>query len=159
LDVTIQAQILELIAGLQARLGMAVILITHDLGVVAETADYVVIMYAGRVVEQGSVTQVFEDPQHPYTLGLLASVPRLDETTARLSTIEGSVPSPFALTDGCRFAPRCPLAEPRCHAEAPPAKPIEPGHVAACWKAPIEEYFDAADIQPAEPLSAAGRAP
>ncbi|MEM7530447.1 MAG: ABC transporter ATP-binding protein [Pseudomonadota bacterium] len=139
LDVTIQAQILELITGLQGRLGMAVILITHDLGVVAETADDVVIMYAGRVVERGTVAQVFEDPQHPYTLGLLASVPRLEEVRARLATIEGSVPNPLNFPDGCRFAPRCPLADSRCRAEQSPLVALAPGHDAACWKAPIEE--------------------
>ncbi|MEO1459894.1 MAG: ABC transporter ATP-binding protein, partial [Pseudomonadota bacterium] len=138
LDVTIQAQILELITSLQERLGMAVLLITHDLGVVAETADDVVIMYAGRVAERGPVEAIFDDPQHPYTLGLMSSVPRLDETRERLATIEGSVPNPLALPEGCRFAPRCPLADGRCRAEQPPLDAHGPDHAVACWKAPIE---------------------
>ncbi|MEM6490060.1 MAG: ABC transporter ATP-binding protein [Pseudomonadota bacterium] len=139
LDVTIQAQIMELITSLQERLGMAVLLITHDLGVVAETADDVVIMYAGKVVEQGPVQAIFDNPQHPYTLGLMASVPRLDEARNRLATIVGSVPNPMALPFGCRFAPRCRLADERCDAEIPPLNHMAPGHTAACWRAPIED--------------------
>jgi oligopeptide/dipeptide ABC transporter ATP-binding protein len=138
LDVTIQAQILELMRDLQQRMGTAIILITHDLGVIAETADEVAVMYAGKVVEKASVTALFADAQHPYTLGLMASIPRLDADRRRLSTIEGMVPAPDAMPAGCRFAPRCPLADARCAAEEPTLRPLAPGHEAACWKAPIE---------------------
>jgi oligopeptide/dipeptide ABC transporter ATP-binding protein len=139
LDVTIQAQILDLMRDLQAGLGTAIILITHDLGVIAETADEVVVMYAGKVVERADVRTLFADAQHPYTLGLLASIPRLEEERDRLQTIEGTVPPPHAMPPGCRFAPRCPLATERCVAEEPPLRSLGPGHVAACWYAPIEE--------------------
>jgi ABC-type dipeptide/oligopeptide/nickel transport system ATPase component len=106
LDVTIQAQILDLLADLRVRLGMAVILITHDLGVVAEVCDRVVVMYAGQVVEQGTVEQIFRDPRHPYTEGLLEAVPRLGRRLDRLAVIPGTVPSPMAWPAGCRFHPR-----------------------------------------------------
>ncbi|MEM9428386.1 MAG: ABC transporter ATP-binding protein [Pseudomonadota bacterium] len=138
LDVTIQAQILDLMGELREGFGMGMILITHDLGVVAETADDVVIMYAGRIVEAGPVAGIFADPQHPYTLGLLASVPRLDESHDRLPTIEGSVPPPTAMPPGCRFAPRCPLADARCRTEVPPALDFGDGHSVACWRAPLD---------------------
>jgi oligopeptide/dipeptide ABC transporter ATP-binding protein len=138
LDVTIQAQILDLMRDLQARLGTAIILITHDLGVIAETADEVVVMYAGKVVEKASAAALFADAQHPYTLGLMASIPRLDADRRRLSTIEGMVPPPDAMPKGCRFAPRCALADARCHGEEPTLRALGPGHEAACWKAPIE---------------------
>ncbi|REJ79546.1 MAG: ABC transporter ATP-binding protein [Acidobacteria bacterium] len=118
LDVTIQAQILELLNGLQESRNLAVLLITHDLGVVAETADRVCVMYTGRIVEESQVGQLFEEPKHPYTRGLLKSVPKLNETaeekSQKLSTIEGVVPSPTELPDGCHFAPRCSLRESRC---------------------------------------------
>jgi peptide/nickel transport system ATP-binding protein/oligopeptide transport system ATP-binding protein len=120
LDVTVQAQILDLLRDLQAQSGMAIILITHDLGVVAEMADEVAVMYAGRVVEQASGTAIFDDPQHPYTLGLLGSIPRIEETRSRLLAIEGSVPAPFALPEGCRFHPRCGLAYAECSTQEPP---------------------------------------
>ena len=120
LDVTIQAQILELLAELQRRRGMAVLLITHDLGVVAEVCDRVAVMYAGQVVETGDVHQIFGDPRHPYTRGLLASLPRLDNRGGRLQPIPGVVPSPTAWPTGCRFAPRCRFAWDRCRAEPPP---------------------------------------
>ncbi|MCA3564380.1 MAG: ABC transporter ATP-binding protein [Methylocystis sp.] len=138
LDVTIQAQILDLMRDLRQRTGAAIILITHDLGVIAEMADEVAVMYAGRIVEMADVTALFADAQHPYTLGLMASIPRLDEDRSRLSTIEGMVPSPDAMPAGCRFAPRCPLADARCRAEEPPLRELSAGHIAACWKAPIE---------------------
>jgi oligopeptide/dipeptide ABC transporter ATP-binding protein len=138
LDVTIQAQILELMRDLQQRLGMAILIITHDLGVIAELADDVVVMYAGKVVEKASVRSLFEDPQHPYTIGLLGSIPRLDVERERLATIEGSVPSPANQPAGCRFAPRCPFADSRCHAEAPPLREMGADHEVACWKAPVE---------------------
>ncbi len=139
LDVTVQAQILDLLRDLQAETGMAIILITHDLGVIAEMADDVAVMYAGRVVERTSARDLFEDPQHPYTLGLLGSIPRLDEDRERLLAITGAVPPPFALPPGCRFAPRCPFAIEACRAEIPGLRSISPGHEAACLRAPVEE--------------------
>jgi len=138
LDVTIQAQILDLLQDLQRRLGMAMLIITHDLGVIAEIADEVVVMYAGKVVESAPVDALFADPQHPYTIGLLGSIPRIEVDRARLSTIEGSVPSPNNQPKGCRFAPRCPFADPRCHLEPPPLRDLGPEHRVACWKAPVE---------------------
>ena len=138
LDVTIQAQILDLLQDLQKRLGMAILIITHDLGVIAEIADEVVVMYAGKIVESAPVDALFADPQHPYTIGLLGSIPRIEIDRARLSTIEGTVPSPNNQPKGCRFAPRCPFAEPRCHLEPPPLRDIGPAHKVACWKAPVE---------------------
>ena len=138
LDVTVQAQILDLLRDLQAETGMSIILITHDLGVVAEMADEVAVMYAGRVVERAAARDLFEDPQHPYTLGLLGSVPRLDEDRPRLLAIEGTVPPPFALPPGCRFAPRCPFAVAACEAAPPPLREISPGHHVACLRAPVE---------------------
>ncbi|MCS6891631.1 MAG: ABC transporter ATP-binding protein [Rhodovarius sp.] len=137
LDVTVQAQILDLLRELQRQEGMGIILITHDLGVIAEMADEVAVMYAGRVVEQGPARAIFEDPQHPYTLGLLGSIPRLDQDRARLTAIEGTVPPPFAWPPGCRFAPRCPFAEGSCEAAPPPLRMVTPGHAAACLKAPL----------------------
>ena len=140
LDVTIQAQILELILELQGRLGTAVILITHDLGVVAETAQRVIVMYAGRKVEEALVGELFAKPLHPYTRGLMNSIPRLDlirgtETeNARLQEIPGIVPALTALPKGCVFAPRCPLAEDRCRNEYPEYQEKSPGHWAACWR-------------------------
>jgi oligopeptide/dipeptide ABC transporter ATP-binding protein len=138
LDVTIQAQILELMRSLQAETGTAVILITHDLGVVAEVADEVVVMYAGRVVERAPVAQLFEAPQHPYTVGLLGSIPRLDLTQERLASIEGQVPSPQRRPAGCNFADRCPFAIARCRAEAPPLRAVGAAHESACWRAPLD---------------------
>jgi peptide/nickel transport system ATP-binding protein len=139
LDVTVQAQILDLLRELQAETGMAIILITHDLGVVAEMADEVAVMYAGRIVERASARALFEDPQHPYTLGLLGSIPRLDEERDQLLAIEGMVPPPFALPAGCRFHPRCPFADPACGQGAPPPlRALAPGHEAACLRAPVE---------------------
>jgi oligopeptide/dipeptide ABC transporter ATP-binding protein len=132
LDVTIQAQILELIAKLQRDLGMAVLLITHDLGVVAETARRVAVMYAGRVVEEADVLELFERPRHPYTAGLLRSRPRLDQPDGRLVPIEGSVPDALHQPSGCAFHPRCPLAEARCQREEPPLTQ-DGNHRFACW--------------------------
>ena len=137
LDVTVQAQILDLLRDLQAETGMGIILITHDLGVIAEMADVVAVMYAGRVVERASARDLFEDPQHPYTLGLLGSIPRLDLDRERLTAIEGSVPPPFAWPRGCRFAPRCPFAEAACEVAPPPLREVAPGHQAACIRAPL----------------------
>ena len=142
LDVTVQAQILDLLRELQAETGMSIILITHDLGVVAEMADEVAVMYAGRVVERAAARALFEDPQHPYTLGLLGSVPRLDEERDRLLAIEGVVPPPFALPQGCRFHPRCPFAAAACRAAPGPAlAEVAPGHLAACLRAPVEAHL------------------
>jgi peptide/nickel transport system ATP-binding protein/oligopeptide transport system ATP-binding protein len=141
LDVTIQAQILDLLRMLQQETGMAIILITHDLGVVAEMADEVAVMYSGRVVETGPVASVFADAQHPYTLGLFGSVPRLDGESQSLLAIEGTVPPPFALPSGCRFNPRCGFAGERCRSEMPTLRPLGPGHEAACFHAPLEAAF------------------
>ena len=137
LDVTIQAQILDLLRRLREETGTAIILITHDLGVIAELADDVVVMYAGQIVERAPVKRLFEAAQHPYTIGLLGAIPELDRRRARLATIEGTVPDLSAALVGCRFAPRCPFAEPRCRAEAPALRAVEPGHEAACWRAPL----------------------
>jgi oligopeptide/dipeptide ABC transporter ATP-binding protein len=137
LDVTVQAQILDLLRALQRDFGTAILLITHDLGVVAEMADDVVVMYAGQVVEQAPVARLFDQPQHPYTIGLLGSVPRLDREQARLDAIDGSVPDPLRMPPGCRFSPRCPFAVERCRAEAPPLAAIAADHAAACWRAPL----------------------
>ena len=140
LDVTIQAQILDLILELQKTLGTAVILITHDLGVVAETAQRVIVMYAGRKVEEASVGELFAKPLHPYTRGLMHSIPRLDlmrgvdHVPERLQEIPGIVPALTSLPKGCAFAPRCPLAEDRCRAEYPPYIEKSVGHWAACWR-------------------------
>ncbi|MEO6747880.1 MAG: ABC transporter ATP-binding protein [Caldimonas sp.] len=138
LDVTIQAQILELMRTLQQETGTAVILITHDLGVVAEVADDVVVMYAGKVVEQAPVGALFEAPQHPYTVGLLGSIPRLDADAVRLASIDGQVPSPFRPEPGCSFAPRCPFADAHCRTAAPALRDLGERHLAACWKAPLD---------------------
>ena len=138
LDVTIQAQILDLLQDLQKRLGMAILIITHDLGVIAEVADEVVVMYAGKIVESAPVEALFADPQHPYTIGLLGSIPRIEVDRECLSTIEGTVPSPNNQPKGCRFAPRCPFADPRCHNEPPPLRGLGADHRVACWKAPVE---------------------
>ncbi|WIM11475.1 ABC transporter ATP-binding protein [Enhydrobacter sp.] len=140
LDVTIQAQILDLIVDLQREFGAAVLLITHDLGVVAETAHRVIVMYAGRKVEEAEVGELFARPLHPYTSGLMASIPRLDlmrgegkRNDARLQEIPGIVPPLFALPPGCAFAPRCPKADDLCRRERPDYKEKRPGHWAACW--------------------------
>ncbi|MDN5567156.1 MAG: ABC transporter ATP-binding protein [Paracoccus sp. (in: a-proteobacteria)] len=137
LDVTIQAQILDLIGQLQSEGRMATILITHDLGVVAEIATSVAVMYAGRVVEQGPVDAIFQDPQHPYTIGLMSSVPPLRGARTRLSTVPGIVPSIETMPQGCRFATRCPFAQPVC-ATTPPLAPVGPDHHAACHFAPLD---------------------
>jgi peptide/nickel transport system ATP-binding protein len=138
LDVTVQAQILDLLRTLQQQTGMAIILITHDLGVVAEMADEVAVMYAGRVVERSPGAEIFDDPQHPYTLGLLGSIPKIEEDRDRLLAIEGSVPPPFDLPSGCRFHPRCVFAELACTEADPALREITDGHRAACRLAPLE---------------------
>lgn len=141
LDVTIQAQILALLNTLKAETGTAVLMITHDLGVVAEVAQQVAVMYAGQVVEQGSVAAIFADPQHPYTIGLMGSIPSLGARKGQLSTIPGAVPLPEAMPKGCRFATRCPFAQSRCHQEKPALQPLGPGHQVACFRAPLEEHI------------------
>ncbi|MCI8212134.1 peptide ABC transporter ATP-binding protein [Pseudomonas sp. S25] len=140
LDVTIQAQILSLIANLQTETGTAMILITHDLGVVAEVADDVMVMYAGRVVESGPVKTLFDDPQHPYTIGLMGSMPSIGPREGRLATINGRVPTPAEMPTGCRFAGRCPFVIQQCRDERPPLLELSPGHFAACIRAPLEQH-------------------
>ena len=137
LDVTIQAQVLELMRTLQRETRTAIILITHDLGVMAELADDVVVMYAGRVVERASVAALFSEPQHPYTIGLLGSIPKLHVSQDRLAAIEGQVPTPMTVLPGCRFAARCPFGDAGCTVAEPPLVEVAPGHLAACWKAPL----------------------
>jgi oligopeptide/dipeptide ABC transporter ATP-binding protein len=138
LDVTIQAQILDLIRSLQQSLGMAVILITHDLGVVAEMADQVAVMYAGRIVEQAPVNDLFGQPRHPYTIALFHSLPAAHAEGERLNVIRGQVPSAFSYPSGCRFCARCDRAVERCGQEYPPFAEKAPGHWAACWQAPSQ---------------------
>jgi oligopeptide/dipeptide ABC transporter ATP-binding protein len=138
LDVTIQAQILELMKSLRERNRMAIMLITHDLGVIAEMADDVVVMYAGKVVEAADVATVFEHPHHPYSKGLLASIPRMGQRRLRLEVIQGVVPNPLNLPSGCLFKRRCRYAMPVCDTP-PPLQEIEPGHVSRCWLTPAGE--------------------
>jgi len=136
LDVTIQAQILELLRDLSQRFGVAMLIITHNLGVVARYADRVNVMYAGKVIERGTARQIYHDPRHPYTLGLLRSVPRLDlPRKARLDPIEGQPPDLVRLPPGCPFAPRCKFAIPRCAHDVPPLMPVGDDHLSACWVA------------------------
>ena len=135
LDVTIQAQILELIKALQAEMGMSVILITHDLGVIAETCEQVVVMYAGKIAEKGSVFDVFDNPSHPYTRGLLASIPRLTtQPKSKLSVIDGMVPGLMDLPPGCRFENRCPYAKKVCTQSVPPIQIVEKQHEVSCFR-------------------------
>jgi peptide/nickel transport system ATP-binding protein len=146
LDVTIQAQILRLMLELKGRFGAAVVLITHDLGVVAETCQRVIVMYAGRKVEEADVIELFERPMHPYTRGLMSSIPRRRRAgtapARRLSEIPGIVPSLKEPIVGCAFAPRCGFATERCRAEAPSLRPVGAGHLVSCWNA--EEALAAA---------------
>ncbi|MFO8127443.1 ABC transporter ATP-binding protein [Yoonia sp.] len=138
LDVTIQAQILDLMGELQDETGAALLMITHDLGVVAEIADDVAVMYAGRVVESGPVAGIFEEPQHPYTLGLMGSMPAITGRQGRLLTVPGSVPSPDAMPPGCRFATRCPFMVDACQMQRPDLTADAQGHAVACLRAPLE---------------------
>jgi peptide/nickel transport system ATP-binding protein len=138
LDVTIQAQILDLMRTLREETGTAIILITHDLGVVAELADDVAVMYAGHIVERAPVGSLFATPQHPYTVGLLGSIPKLHLEQERLAVIEGQVPSLHSPVTGCQFHPRCPFADAQCRREEPRLADMAAGHQAACWKAPLD---------------------
>jgi peptide/nickel transport system ATP-binding protein len=133
LDVTIQAQILDLLNSLQKRLDMAIMLITHDLGVVSEVCDRVVVMYAGQVVEEADVKEIFQHPSHPYTEGLIASTPKIGERREYLYTIEGTVPRLEEMPKGCRFATRCPKAFDKCFSEAPPLFTLSPTQKSKCW--------------------------
>ena len=139
LDVTIQAQILDLMRGLRHDTGTAIVLITHDLGVVAEMADEVAVMYAGQIVERAAVADLFARPEHPYTVGLLGSIPRLDERRDRLPSIEGRVPDMTRPPAGCRFAARCPFVEAECRTIAPALVEVTPGHLTRCRRAPLSE--------------------
>jgi peptide/nickel transport system ATP-binding protein/oligopeptide transport system ATP-binding protein len=154
LDVTIQAQILELLERLRRELGMAVLLITHDLGVVAETADAVAVMYAGQVVEYGDVRAVFRRALHPYTAGLEASLPRLGATQDRLRVIPGNVPNPAHFPRGCRFHPRCPVRQERCLTD-PPVLAFEHGRTSRCWRA---DEIAAGTLDPVGAMDAMDRA-
>ncbi len=138
LDVTIQAQILDLLNSLQAEAGLSMMLITHDLAVVAETAHVVAVMYASKIAEQAAVRALFDEPLHPYTQGLFRSVPRLGERKDRLATIPGTVPNPLNFPAGCKFHPRCPIGHdlPRCRTREPDLREVKPGHWAACWECP-----------------------
>ncbi len=142
LDVTIQAQILDLLKDLREDFRTAVVLITHDLGVVAQYVDRVLVMYAGRVVEEAPVEALYASPQHPYTEGLLKSMPSIDTDADRLQAIPGTVPSPFELPPGCRFRPRCPYARDACDVADPPLLDAGPGHAAACIR--LNDYQPAA---------------
>jgi oligopeptide/dipeptide ABC transporter ATP-binding protein len=135
LDMTVQAQFLELLESLQERQNLALLIITHDFGVAARLADKVLVMYAGRVVERAPVAEIFDNPRHPYTQALLGARPRAGSTGGKLQSIEGTPPDAANLPPGCPFAPRCPAAQPRCHAEDPPDVVINARHVARCWYA------------------------
>ncbi|HEU6450032.1 MAG TPA: ABC transporter ATP-binding protein [Gemmatimonadaceae bacterium] len=150
LDVTIQAQILELLAEMQERIGMSILLITHDLGVIAESASRVLVMYAGQIVEEAPVRELFSAPHHPYTEGLLAAMPRVGSERERLAVIPGSVPPPTAWPTGCRFHDRCPFAWERCATEPPPLYQIGEKHVSRCHLADEPERR----AHPHEPLAA-----
>ena len=134
LDVTIQAQYLRLLREIQEEAGLSIIFITHDFGIVAKMCDRVMVMYAGRAVETGSVRDIFNHPSHPYTQALLNSVPKLEERTTRLYSIEGQPPALWNLPSGCRFAARCPYTDERCEREYPPSFPVVEGHTADCWR-------------------------
>ena len=135
LDLTIQAQYLNLLRDLQKAHGLALIFITHNLGIVAKMCDRVAVMYAGRIVEAGPVKQIFDAPAHPYTRALLESIPRMSDSRRRLTAIDGQPPDLAALPAGCAFHPRCPVAVDRCHEEAPPDVTVAPGHFGRCWLA------------------------
>lgn len=142
LDVTIQAQILDLMKKVRTDFNASIMLITHDLGVVADLADDVIVMYAGKIVEKAAVRKIYKNPQHPYTKGLLGSIPKLNETKDRLAVIEGTVPNPFCMPEGCRFNPRCKYTKEICLAKEPPLMKVEDAHEVACWM--ITDYKDVA---------------
>jgi oligopeptide/dipeptide ABC transporter ATP-binding protein len=148
LDVTIQAQVLDLMRVLRAEMKTSILLITHDLGVVAEMADRVQVMYAGQVVESGSAAAVFSMPQHPYTIGLMGAIPALAARGRPLAAIDGMVPAATAMPGGCRFAARCPFADERCRAATPPLTPVEAGHCSRCFKAPMQRLAQTLDAPP-----------
>ena len=135
LDVTIQAQVLDMMNDLKQKLGTSVLMITHDLGIVAECCNYVAIMYAGEIVEYGPIGEIYNDPRHPYTIGLFQSIPSLDEDVERLIPIPGLMPDPTDLPSGCPFWPRCAYAEERCRKSAPPVSEKAPGHFSKCFRA------------------------
>ena len=136
LDVTVQAQILDLLRELQSELHTSILLITHDMGVAAEMADRIAVMYAGTIVEEGTVEEIFSQPHHPYTIGLLHSIPGFEgQRGTELYTIKGSIPSLANLPTGCRFHPRCPFVTDKCRAEEPSVREIGSGRRAACWYA------------------------
>lgn len=137
LDVTIQAQILELMKSLKSQLNMSIMMITHDLGVVSETCDRVIVMYTGRVVEQGTIREIMDHPLHPYTEGLLQAIPQIGEAQGRLKSIPGMVPSLYDMPEGCRFHPRCPYATDKCRASQPALSRLEDGREVRCF-----EYSD-----------------
>jgi peptide/nickel transport system ATP-binding protein len=143
LDVTVQAQILSLLDEMKRETGTAVVLVTHDLGVVADHADEVAVMYAGRIAEQAPAATLFARPEHPYTAGLLGAAPGEGEPSQRLASIEGTVPDLRAPPPGCRFAPRCPFVVARCET-TPPLAEVAPGHLSACWRAPLDGVLAAA---------------
>ncbi len=154
LDVIVQRQVLDLLRGLQARLGLTVLLVTHDIAVVAYACDRVAVMYAGRIVEAGPVADVLERPLHPYTMGLTHAFPDITGDEATLVPIRGAPPSLLAPPDGCRFAPRCPFVEARCRAEYPPSREHSGEHVAACWRAEEAAALRGRAAQPATWLAA-----
>lgn len=139
LDVTIQAQILDMMRQLKDELGTSMLLITHDLGVVAETCDRVAVMYAGEIVEYGSLEDIFDRTSHPYSVSLFGAIPSLDKKVDRLNPIQGLVPDPANLPKGCKFNPRCPAATDKCREEEPPVTVLSPGHTVRCWLAEKEE--------------------
>ncbi len=151
LDVTIQAQILDLQRQIQAETGLSIMLITHDLAVVAEVAHHVGVMYASKIAELTDVETLFSEPMHPYTRGLFRSLPKIGQTADRLETIAGSVPNPLSFPTGCKFHPRCPIGadKPRCQNEEPELREVKPGHWCACWETPGYEQAPVTD--PSEP--------
>lgn len=148
LDVTIQAQILDLMRELRKNLGTAIMMITHDLGVIAELVEKVVVMYTGKIVEAADTHTIFKNPKHPYTIGLLASIPRLDGDGTRLQAIPGSVPIPGSFPVGCGFHPRCPFATELCVQKRPPAFEVGENHQVACWK--VVDFNEQADLNQRE---------
>jgi oligopeptide/dipeptide ABC transporter ATP-binding protein len=149
LDLTIQAQYLNLLRDLQREHGLALIFITHNLGIVAKMCDQLAVMYAGKVVEQGPVSRIFNAPAHPYSKALLGSIPRMADNRRQLTAIEGQPPDLSSLPHGCAFAPRCPMAFDRCRAEAPPEVTVEEGRTARCWLA-APNVLQAVDAQAAK---------